>query len=418
MRIIYVTSSLPYGPGEAFIIPEVLELTRRGHDVLVVPMYPRGSVVHGDVMPLMNRVVACPLFGPDVLKSAGSEIARNPAAAIRSLAPLFRSRDLRILLKNLAVYPKGLWLAALARRWGAEHMHVHWAASTATMALVAGQVSGIPWSVTCHRWDIVENNLLGMKAERAAFVRFISRSGLRMAKSLGIRLRDSSTFVLNMSVPIVSAEACRDELERPRAALPPIIMCPANLIAVKGHRYLIEALGTLTERGVGIEAWFAGDGVLRKELEREVEVRGLSDRVRFLGHLPHSELMRLYREEGSRLIVVLPSVDLGNGQHEGIPVSLIEAMGYGIPVVSTTTGGIPELLEGGAGLLVLPGDSYALAEGIQQLIENSELRKRLVQAGRERVEKEFAVDKVVAELVARFGACSKGQAGMGKYECS
>ncbi len=391
-------------------------MTRRGHDVLVVPMYPRGPLVHGDVVPLMKRVVSRPLFGPDILKSAGSEIARNPAAAIRSLAPLFRSRNLMILLKNLAVYPKGLWLAALARRWGAEHMHVHWAASTATMALVAGQVSGIPWSVTCHRWDIVENNLLGMKAERAAFLRFISRSGLRMAKSLGIRLRDSRTFVLNMSVPIVSAEAGTDEPDC--AALPTVVMCPANLIAVKGHRYLIEALGTLTERGVGIEAWFAGDGVLRKELEREVEVRGLSDRVRFFGHLPHSELMRLYREEGSRLIVVLPSVDLGNGQHEGIPVSLIEAMGYGIPVVSTTTGGIPELLEGGAGLLIPPQASHALADGIQQLIENSELRKRLVQAGRERVEKEFAVDKVVAELVARFGACSKGQAGMGKYECS
>ncbi len=414
MRIIYVTSSLPYGPGEAFIIPEVVELMRRGHEVLVVPMYPRGPVMHGDAGPLMKRVVARPLFGLEILKSAGSEIVRSPAATLRALAPLIRSRNLKILLKNLVVYPKGLWLAALARRGRAEHIHVHWAAYTATMALVAGEVSGIRWSVTCHRWDIAENNLLGLKAEYAAFVRFISKSGFRMAKSLGIRLRERSTFVLNMGVPVVAPEARTDEPEQSRAALPPVVVCPAKLIAVKGHRHLIEAAGILAERGVGLEVWFAGDGVLRKELEREVEIRELSDRVRFLGQLPHPRLMRLYREEGARLIVVLPSIDLGNGLHEGIPVSLMEAMAHGIPVVSTTTGGTPELLEGGAGILVPPQDPCALADGIQQLIENPERRNRLALAGRERVKKEFAVEKVVAELAARFEAYSKGGTRAGR----
>lgn len=414
MKVVYVTSSLPYGSGEAFIIPEILELLRQGHEVLAVPMYPRGNVIHDDAKPLMDRVVAHPLLSPDVLKSAALELARNPVSAVSALASLFRGRNLKILLKNLAVYPKGLWLADLARSWGADHIHVHWVATTATMALVAGEVLGTPWSVTAHRWDIAENNLLGLKADRAAFIRFISWSSLRMAESLGVKVQNESTYVLNMGVPAALSEARADEHRQYDITLSPIVVCPANLIAVKGHRYLLGAASILAERGVRVEMWFAGDGVLREELEQEVETQGLSKRVRFLGQLPHPELMRLYREEGARIIVVLPSVDLGNGEHEGIPVSLIEAMSHNIPVISTTTGGIPELLGGGAGLLVLPGDPYALADGIQRLIEDPEWRRRLVRVGQERVEKEFAVGKVAARLATRFKTCAKDGEGAEK----
>ncbi len=407
MKIVYVTSRLPYGPGEAFVIPEVVELVRQGHEVLVVPMYPKGAVIHHDAKPLMERVVTRSLLSPDVLKSAVLEFVRDPVKATRSLSWLLRSRNPRIFLKNLVVYPKGLWLADLARSWGAEHIHVHWMATTATMALVAGEASGISWSITAHRWDIVENNLLGLKANRAAFVRFISWSGLRMAKSLDARVRDESVCVLRMGVPALP-EVHADERGRRGTAFPPIIVCPANLIPVKGHRYLLGATSILAERGLGLEVWLAGNGVLRDELEKEVEARGLSDKVWFLGQLPHPELMRLYREEEARTIVILPSIDLGNGEHEGVPVSLMEAMSHGIPVVSTTTGGIPELLEGGAGLLVPPEDPYALADGIQQLIEDPQRRRRLARAGQERVEKEFAIEKVAARLAARFEACAKG----------
>jgi glycosyltransferase involved in cell wall biosynthesis len=98
-------------------------------------------------------------------------------------------------------------------------------------------------------------------------------------------------------------------------------------------------------------------------------------------------------------MVVLPSL------HEGIPVSLIEAMAYGVPVVSTFAGGTPELLERGAGLLVPPEDPLALADAIERLVRDPELRKQLGETGRRRVEDSFAVEKVVAELVRRFEAC-------------
>jgi len=111
--------------------------------------------------------------------------------------------------------------------------------------------------------------------------------------------------------------------------------------------------------------------------------------------------MRIY-EKGEVDVVVLPSTDLGDGVHEGIPVSLMEAMSYGIPVISTTTGGIPELLGSEAGLLVPERDPLALAEAIEHLARDPSLCRRLGESGRRKVREEFSVEKVVDELIRRF----------------
>jgi glycosyltransferase involved in cell wall biosynthesis len=180
-----------------------------------------------------------------------------------------------------------------------------------------------------------------------------------------------------------------------------VILCPANLLPVKGHKYLIEAIEILKRRGVEVSLWLAGEGELRQSLHDQVNIAGLSDQIRFLGQLSHTEVLRCYAEAMVDM-VVLPSVDLGNGQHEGIPVALIEPMSYGIPVISTTTGGVTELLREGAGLLVPPQDPYSLANAIERLIKDPELWNRIAEAGRRRVEEEFAIEKIVSELTARF----------------
>ena len=136
---------------------------------------------------------------------------------------------------------------------------------------------------------------------------------------------------------------------------------------------------------------------MRPDLLRMVAEQGLSDAVSFLGQLRHDELLRLY-DEGKVDCVVLPTL------HEGIPVSLIEAMGYGIPVVSTTVGGIPELLRSDAGLTVPPKDSAALAEALDRLTKDPVLQMRLAEMGRKRVIEEFAVERVVSELAVHFAA--------------
>jgi glycosyltransferase involved in cell wall biosynthesis len=268
------------------------------------------------------------------------------------------------------------------------------------MALVAHHLTGIPWSVTAHRGDIAANNLLQRKIQDASFVRFISHKSMELAQSLCSFDIGGKSFVLHLAV------------RTPDGVIPPAVglaakrlLCPANMIPVKGHKYLLRAMVILKERGVGCELLLAGDGPLRKDLEKMVHSLGVSGTVRFVGRLPHDEVLSLYRS-GEIGAVVLPSVDLGAGVHEGIPVSLVEAMAHGVPVISTETGGIPELLAGGCGVLVPPANQKALAASIERVLSDSELRRTLSVEGRRRVENEYAVEKIVDELERRIEAIS------------
>lgn len=400
MKIIYVTASLPYGGGEAFIIPEVKELRRRGHQVLVVPRSPRGGVVHNDAHCLEDHTIRQPLMSSRVIAGACRGFQHSPKNACLALCLLRHSRNLAIFLKNLAVYLKGLWLAHLCLQWGAEHIHAHWASTTATMALVASNVSGIPWSFTAHRWDITENNLLKVKAYDASFVRAISENGAWELSKLADFPRELVQVIhVGIDLPELSCLMPASEGNAPQCVRRVVV--PASLIEVKGHRFLLRAIRDLTSRGLGIVLDIAGDGPLRDDLTEYADALGIADNVRFLGVLPHDELLsRMERWEWD--LCVLPSIVSRDGEHEGIPVSLMEAMARGLPVISTRSGSIPELLNGRAGIVVPPGDPTALSEAIARILYDTELWTSVAQMGRTRVQEEFAVEAVVDRLLVNM----------------
>jgi colanic acid/amylovoran biosynthesis glycosyltransferase len=399
MRIVYVTAGLPYSSGqEEFFIPEITELTRRGHRLLIVPRQKMGSIGGSEARELLGMARALPLLAPEVMYTALAESCRHPGICLRDFWMACSKGGVAKRAKNLAVFPKALWLAKVAREFGAQHIHVQCLGTTASMALVASHVASIPWSATAHRWDIADNNLLEEKIRDASFVRFISNKSKELAQSLCSFDIGDRSFVLHLGVRMPEgASSPATGLAAGR------LVCPANLKPVKGHEYLLRAMVILKERGVGCELLLAGDGRLRKELERMVRSLGITDRVRFVGRLPHDELLSLYRR-GEIGAVVLPSIDLGHGEHEGIPISLVEAMAYGVPVISTETGGTPELLAGGCGVLVPAANPEALAEGIERVLSDGELRHSLSTQGRRRVEEEYAVEKIVDELERRIEA--------------
>jgi colanic acid/amylovoran biosynthesis glycosyltransferase len=398
MRLLYVTVSMPFGPGEAFLVPEVLELLRQGHEVLIVPRSPKRVIVNQDAEGLERHSLRRFLLSPYVLFIAAWEAVRHPEAAARSLALLLRNGNLRVVAKNAVVFPKGLWLAGVARKWRADHIHAHWGLTTATMAMVASEVTGITWSLTLHRGDIADPNMLAMKIASAAFTRFISQSGVHMAEGPGNLGHAGRACVIHMGVALPAQPSMRTTSKGPF-----IVLCPAHLYLVKGHEYLIQAMAILQEREMSCALRLAGEGRLRKELEHQVDTLGLGATISFLGQVPHERILEWYRD-GQIDAVVLPSIDLGNNMQEGIPVALMEAMAHGIPVVSTETGGIPELLRDGAGIMVPPQDPEALADAIQQLIRDPALRVQLGIAGRRRVADHFAVERTVTELSARIEA--------------
>lgn len=394
MHVIYVTALLPTGDGEPFIIPEITELERQGCDVTVIPVRPKGDVVHADAQ-LIPRTEVLPLLSATILRAALLETAKAPRRVAQALVSLRASRSPRIFLKNLAVFPKALWLARYARRIGADHVHAHWASTGATLAMVASQVSGVPWSFTAHRWDISENNLLGLKAQRARFVRVISEHGADELRGL-VGRRAWSPWLLHMGVSLPARPAASDGDEPPLR-----VLTAARFVEKKGHVYLIEAVKRLKDRGTSVRAELAGDGPLAQRLRRQVMERGVEAEVVFLGSVSHERLLT-EMSAGKWQATVQPSIVTPSGQLEGIPVSLIEAMACGLPAVGTVSGGIPELLADGAGILVPAGDSEALADALAALAEDRALRTSLAERGRRRVEESFSVEHVAEALLDRF----------------
>jgi len=396
MRIAYLTVSMPFGPGEAFLIAEANEIRNSSHDLVIIPRSPKGVVSNSDAAELEHVTVYCPILSFLIVWTAAGVLIKYPKATFRAIKVILKPSGIKTLAKNIIVLPKALWLARYVKDNNIDHIHCHWSLTTATMAMVASRTSGVPWSMTCHRGDIADNNLLQEKVNRAVFTRFISHDGMEMAKNLGVHLPPENTCIIRMGTMIT------DEINGLKTRSTKFI-CPANLLPVKGHKHLIEAIRIVKKEEPSIQLDIAGSGPLEEDLKYQVKELDLDKEIRFLGQVPHEHLLSRY-SKGDYMGIVLASVDLGDNIREGVPVCLIEALSMGIPAIATRIGGIPELLNNGAGLLVVDKDPTALAEAILQLIKDADLRQELSQTGYYRVANEFNVVNTTRQLLNRIAS--------------
>lgn len=399
MKIAYITAYTPFGRGETFVLDEMLALVEYGVNLTVVPRSPGREIFHQKAERLLPCTLRLPLLNWRILLSFFKALIFKPKLWW-IFAKIFRnSRNFKIALKNLAVTPKAVFIAYLFQKEGVEHIHAHWGSTTATMAWIVSELTGIPWSVTLHRWDIAEDNMLQFKVKQASFVRCISEDGRRTVLDIAGETYRDKVIVLHMGVRLPEKVFAREPFCL-RSHF--VIACPANLVPVKGHRFLIEACALLRNRGVDkIQCLLIGDGPLEEEIRQQIKQHKLEDVIKLVGRLPHEEMLRMY-EKGEVDAVVLPSIVTHEGEKEGIPVALMEAMAYGIPVISTNTGGIPELLAGGAGILVEEKDAEKLANAIELLLTNPELAKEVGVKGQKRVQESFNLSKNTEELIELF----------------
>jgi glycosyltransferase involved in cell wall biosynthesis len=182
-----------------------------------------------------------------------------------------------------------------------------------------------------------------------------------------------------------------------------------RLTEQKGYEYLIAACRRLREEGREFRCWIVGTGPLRAALEGQARRAGLQEVVSFLGPKRHDEVLALYR---AATLFVLPCVVCRNGDRDGIPNVLIEAMAMELPVVSTAVSGIPELVvPRETGLLVPERDVTALAMAMGGLLDLSGLRRELGRRARERVTALFDGGRNVADLARLFQETASGAAG-------
>jgi colanic acid/amylovoran biosynthesis glycosyltransferase len=182
----------------------------------------------------------------------------------------------------------------------------------------------------------------------------------------------------------------------------PTILHVARLVEVKGAQYLIRAFARLAGRFPAVELAIVGDGPLKASLQSLAKSLGLEHRVRFLGALPHAQVMAWMRKAA---MLVLPSVRTSTGRVEGLGMVLLEAAATGVPAVGSRIGGIPEGIAGGqTGFLVPEKDPEALAQRMADLLDDSALRRVMGVRARGFVEGRFDIRRQTEKLEAFYDA--------------
>lgn len=390
MKIAYLTSHFPCGPGERFFEPEVQMLSELGLDIVVIPTRPRkGANVHAE-LPL--PIVVLPPFAFTTLVLAACEVLRSPRRCARAFSQIVSARyRLRTKLKNLLLFPKALAVSSEIRKRRIEHIHAQWLSTPSTVAYVASMVTGVPWSCTAHQFDILEDNLIAQKAASAKFIRVISARNRDYVVAKAGREHAGRCPVIHLGVTIplrARGPGCENPLK---------ILCAANLCQKKGHEYLIAALAQLRERGVNFECDLAGEGPLRGAIEAAIARNQLRARVRLRGVVPHERLCAELANGKYDLFVLASTED--RNEFEGIPIALMEAMAASVPCVSTRTGSIPELIEDGLSSRLVPQrDSGALADAIAAFALNPPLRREMGLGARRRIEEHFNTRRTSKQL--------------------
>jgi len=415
LRCAYLVSRYP-AITHTFILSEIRALRAEGAEIHTVSirrapctevLAPEDEREHAHTHALLPTKVTT------LLRAHGRALARAPFAYLKTLAGSLRLSPggARAGLWRLFYFGESILLWDWLERKRLRHVHVHFANVASDVALLAtrfGNATGDPerwsWSLTLHG----PLELLDMHTHRLA-------AKVRSADLVVC----TSDFVRSQLMGLVEQE-CWPRLKTARSGIdttqyrppdtardfsrngrPITILNVAGMSRRKGHELLLDALADLRARGIPFRAVLVGDGEERPRLEAHVEALGLSAAdVHFSGAIGQDSMPGEYRKAD---VFTLPSYA------EGVPTVLMEAMASGLPVVGTHVMGVPELIEHErSGLLIPPARADALADALARLAHDPDLRARLGQAARERVEQHFELRRAASGVGQAIEAAVAG----------
>lgn len=286
-----------------------------------------------------------------------------------------------------ALQRKAEAVARDARAGGITHFHAHFGSDATTVACLAARALGGTYSFTAHAKDIYHTYVTpeadaGMRRAKlrgAAFVATVSDYNARHLEKLCPEARIIRLYNgidLGAFSPV-----------DPAAQVPGHLIAVGRLVEKKGFDILLDACALLRARQVRFSLSVIGSGPLEDALRMKRSALCLEEHVAMDGPLPQEALIR---KMGTAQAAVLPCVVTGSGDRDGLPTVLLEAMARGLPVVTTTTSGGPEIVEDGVtGRLCAPGDAVALADALGDVLSRDDRAGRMGQAGRQRAERLF-----------------------------
>ncbi|WP_243438396.1 glycosyltransferase [Fundidesulfovibrio soli] len=390
---------------ETFISNEIELLEAEGFNIRILSMrHPREDFTHESV----KRIKAPRHYLPEtILGNVGRLLAANLLCALRSparYAGAFVEMLRRIAHTRKATTAKHLLQAGyLAARVlpgsGVTHLHAHFAHSPTSVAVFTSLLTGLPYSFTAHAKDIYTQDPARL-AEKIAGARFVATcTGYN--KEYLEKLNPSGTPIhrvyhgidVRLFSPVAHRHANGETFE---------ILTVARLTPKKGLPTVLRAVAELVRRGHPVRHAIIGTGEEKEALQALAGELGISDAVEWLGVQAHEVVV----ERMSRADLFLLGCEVsGNGDRDGIPNVLVEAMAMGLPVAATAVSAIPELIvDGEHGLLVPPRDHLALAGAAERLLTDEALRARVIPAALDQVRSNFDNRRLVGELAAIFRA--------------
>lgn len=398
----YLTSAYARA-SDTFIRGEVRELRKLGFTIHTFSIRRAESeqVVSEDVR--QEQASTEYLLGGDrirLLKGALQTVAANPARFLGALALAQRCSPpgLKARIWHVAYAIEAAYLAGRLRAKGVQHLHNHIGENSATVAMLAAEMAGIPFSLTIHgpgEFDHPMEIALGEKIHRAAFVAAISSFG-RSQLWRWCEAQDWGKIrVVHCGVDgSFLGQAPSDPPDNQR------LVSIGRLSEQKGQLLLVEAAAKVARDGMPFELVLIGDGPMRAQLEQAIQRLGLNGTVRLAGWMD-SEAIR--RELLASRALVMPSFA------EGLPVVIMEALALGRPVLSTAIAGIPELVRDGVnGWLVPAGSVGELAAGIRRVLSSSTAElARMGRAGADAVAQSHNAAIEAGKLAELF--CTKSQ---------
>jgi glycosyltransferase involved in cell wall biosynthesis len=388
MRVGYILSRFP-ALSELWIVHEMDAVEARGHRIELFPLFgsDRQEAVHESARRWSNRVRRSTTRR--VCVSFGFWLRRRPLRLLVTIgaAGAYIRRPI-VFIKAMATIVIAIDHARAMQRDEISHVHAHFGTYPALAAWVVHRLLDIPYGFTVHAHDLYVHTLhLARKVRDAEYVVAISEYNRGLIQGLG---EPTPVELIHCGVD----PSTIDYRDRPLPHTTPRALCVAGLHPKKGHRFLFEALlhpglDSLTLRLVG-------DGPEWRSLARQVAELGITERVEFLGALTHPRVLEQLAEAD---LFVLPSIVAEDGDTEGIPVALMEAMAAGVPVVATAVSGVPELVRDGVtGVTVTPGAPDALAVALGRVLSDWDGARERARRAREMVETEFDVRRSAGTL--------------------
>jgi len=418
----YVVEKFP-SPTESFILNEILQLQKTGIELYLLVLRKQKRYRRIPELTKLNSPVIClpkicfffPFFFFFRTFLSGmffrSCVAQNTPlrqylkhvwslpSHNRILHFDYPGRRIGRLIKDLRNHQIALFFARKLKDKNINHVHAHFAFISVDIASLLAKLLGIKYSFTAHAQDIYTNlNKIQQAVGEASFTITCTRYNRYYLNKISDCEYADKIFTVYHGVEISKWLSSHHDHKIGRSEIR--ILSIARLVEKKGLIYLLKAVQRLIQKDIQVTCTIIGEGPLRRHLVSQIKDMGLGDRVRLLDFLPQEQIKNFFAQSD---IFILPCIIAGNGDRDGMPNVIMEAMLSGVPVISTPVSAIPEIIQDGiTGILVREKDEKAIADAVIRLKKYPMLYAKITSNGRMEVIKKFDIEENTDELIKIF----------------